>query len=170
MWVITETYTIQKDDDKLAICYIMDEFGSRVGHSETPNMKFAPFFHITKQFAITLMWPIVPEVADDTLITRDVTFGETNKGKRAAALSCVIKPELDDLLLGELNLDPYKMYGRKEQTMAEDELKGAAHPANVRLGEVTKDNPLKLCVDLHFFKKAVNHPLIQVCLTQHSFH
>lgn len=162
MWTITETYTIQKDDDKLGICYIMDELGSRVIHSETPNMKFAPFFHITKQFAITLMWPMVTEIADNTLITRDITFGESNKGKRAAALSCITRPDLDHLTLGEVKLDPYKMYGRKEQTLAQDEPSGAEHPCNIRLAEVTKDNPLKLCVDMQFVKKSVNHPLIQV--------
>lgn len=38
--------------------YIMDEFGSKVQHSDKPSCGMAPFFYIQNQLAYTLLWPL----------------------------------------------------------------------------------------------------------------
>lgn len=38
--------------------YIMDEFGSKVQHSENPSCAMAPFFYIQGQLAYSLLWPL----------------------------------------------------------------------------------------------------------------
>lgn len=38
--------------------YIMDEFGSRIQHSDEPSFATAPFFYMPQQVAYTLLWPL----------------------------------------------------------------------------------------------------------------
>jgi len=36
----------------------MDEFGSRIQHSDTPNVRLVPFCYVPTQAAFTIMWPL----------------------------------------------------------------------------------------------------------------
>ena len=166
IWDLAETYTIQKDDEKVTVCYMMDELGSRISHSETPNMKMAPFFHITKQFAVTLMWPIEDEIPPETSITRDITLGETDGGKRAARLAIFrdnIEIDTGDLRMGEVEkLNPYTMYGRKDQTLPDDAPDDSEHPASLRVVSATPADPIKVFTDLKFMAEALTDPLFKV--------
>ena len=36
----------------------MDEFGSRIQHSDNPTVRTAPFMYAPTQMAYTIMWPI----------------------------------------------------------------------------------------------------------------
>lgn len=38
--------------------YIMDEFGSRIRHSEEPNFRVVPFYHINSGLVYSIMWPV----------------------------------------------------------------------------------------------------------------
>ena len=165
IWDLAETYTIQKDEEKVTVCYMMDELGSRIDHSEKPNMKMAPFFHITKQFAVTLMWPIEDEIPAETTITRDITLGETDAGKRAARLA-IFRDRIDvnheDLRVAEVEkLNPYMMYGRKDQTLPEDVPRDAEHPAHRRMMEASPTDPIKVFTDLRFMADALSDPLFK---------
>lgn len=42
----------------MPIWYIMDEFGSRIQHSDSPTVKTSPFFFAPLQISFTLMWPL----------------------------------------------------------------------------------------------------------------
>lgn len=42
----------------MPIWYIMDEFGSRIQHSDSPTVKMSPFFFAPLQISFTLMWPL----------------------------------------------------------------------------------------------------------------
>lgn len=165
IWTLAETYTVQKDDEKLTVCYMIDELGSRVHHSDSPNMIFAPFFHITKQFAVTLMWPAVDEIEAGTALTRDFTMGESDPHKRAARLA-IFSNEIDvdrSLLKIKIEkLDPYKMYGRKEQTLPEGVLEDSEHPAILRLQSATVENPIKIGSDLKCMNDSLSDPLFKV--------
>ena len=166
IWELTETYTIQKDEERVTICYLMDELGSRIKHSEEPNVKLAPFFHIQKQFAVNLMWPVVDEIPPETVITRDVTFGETSCQKRAARLS--ILPESDDFDRSLLRMDecdkinPYKMYGRIEQTLPECLPSEDEHPVNKMILSASPSNPIKVATDMDFMAECVTDPMFKI--------
>ena len=165
IWTMAETYTIQKDDEKLTVCYIMDEFGSRIHHSESPNMKFAPFFHITKQFAVTLMWPVVDEIEIGACLTRDATMGETDPHKRAARLAIYpneINIDRNQLKVHFEKLDPYKMYGRKEQTLPENVPDNAKHPASLRMLSASVEDPIKVASDQKCMNDSITDPLLTV--------
>ena len=50
---------LQEDDESLEpLWYVLDEFGSRVQHSDTPTSRTVPFHHIPTKVTYTLMWPI----------------------------------------------------------------------------------------------------------------
>lgn len=38
--------------------YIMDEFGSRIQHSDQPSFAAAPLFYMPQQIAYTVLWPL----------------------------------------------------------------------------------------------------------------
>lgn len=48
----------QTAEEKLPVWYIMDEFGSRIQHSDVPSFATAPFFYMPQQVAYTLLWPL----------------------------------------------------------------------------------------------------------------
>ena len=55
---VTGTKTLQGSDDAVPIWYIMDEFGSRIQHSDTPSFRLVPFYYVPAQISFTIMWPM----------------------------------------------------------------------------------------------------------------
>ncbi|KAI8791781.1 tubulin--tyrosine ligase protein 12 [Biomphalaria glabrata] len=89
MWQFNQTYRFGNfelgSDDSMPKWYIMDEFGSRIRHSEEPNFRVVPFYHINSGLVYSIMWPVREiEVGDE--ITRDYIEGETNPTVRLARL------------------------------------------------------------------------------------
>mmetsp|Transcript_10159 Transcript_10159/g.31079 ORF Transcript_10159/g.31079 Transcript_10159/m.31079 type:complete len:489 (+) Transcript_10159:60-1526(+) len=70
-------------EDRIDIYYIMDEFGSRVGHSKNPNFRLARIFSEGQAFSI--LWPIRRVEVGDT-VTRDFAEGVTDPQERQAIL------------------------------------------------------------------------------------
>lgn len=48
----------QTAEEKVPVWYVMDEFGSRIQHSDVPSFATAPFFYMPQQMAYTLLWPL----------------------------------------------------------------------------------------------------------------
>ena len=45
-----------QDEELVAFWYILDEFGSRICHSDEPNVELKPLFHVPTQMSFTVMW------------------------------------------------------------------------------------------------------------------
>ena len=73
----------------------MDEYGSALRHSSTPNMKCSPFAYAVNGFIYSLMWPIT-DIEKGTLCTRNfcppLSAIETPLHLEARQLAC--SPEL----------------------------------------------------------------------------
>lgn len=63
----------------------MDEFGSRVQHSDHPSFKFVSFLDTMKGMAFTLMFPLV-QVNYQEEVTRDYVSGAVDNNLRIIRL------------------------------------------------------------------------------------
>ncbi len=63
----------------------MDELGSRINHSDEPNMRCTNFLYLDNQTAYSLIWPEAA-IEEGELITRDYVHGTTTEFEREAKL------------------------------------------------------------------------------------
>uniref|UniRef100_A0A452V3D7 Tubulin tyrosine ligase like 12 n=1 Tax=Ursus maritimus TaxID=29073 RepID=A0A452V3D7_URSMA len=79
MWRFNQTYQLAHGtaEEKVPVWYIMDEFGSRIQHSDTPSFATAPFFYMPQQVAYTLLWPL-RDLDTGEEVTRDFAYGEAD--------------------------------------------------------------------------------------------
>ncbi|VDK70229.1 unnamed protein product [Cylicostephanus goldi] len=74
MWKPIQTYTIRTnkelDEETMPLWYIMDEFGTRISHSDKPNVKVVPLYFIPQGEAYSVLF-LTKEVKDGEEIYRD---------------------------------------------------------------------------------------------------
>lgn len=56
--VVLLSFVIQTAEEKVPVWYVMDEFGSRIQHSDQPSFATAPLFYVPQQIAYTVLWPL----------------------------------------------------------------------------------------------------------------
>ncbi|CAG9530691.1 unnamed protein product [Cercopithifilaria johnstoni] len=75
MWRYIHTYTmrfLEKEPDECdtPLWYMPDEFGVRIGHSDMPNCRMVPIFHMPENVVYNLLFPI-QNVGVEEAVTRD---------------------------------------------------------------------------------------------------
>lgn len=74
IWRYSNMYSINADsieiENQMPIWYVMDELGSGINHSDTPNFRVIPFFYIPDQLTYSLLFPIV-DTDDSEYVTRN---------------------------------------------------------------------------------------------------
>ncbi|KIH63543.1 Tubulin-tyrosine ligase family protein, partial [Ancylostoma duodenale] len=82
MWKHIQTYTVrlkqEVDEESMPLWYIMDEFGVRISHSETPNVKVVPLYFIPENAAYSVVF-LTKEVRDGEEICRDFADNALNR-------------------------------------------------------------------------------------------
>uniref|UniRef100_A0A673V3M4 Tubulin tyrosine ligase like 12 n=1 Tax=Suricata suricatta TaxID=37032 RepID=A0A673V3M4_SURSU len=98
MWRYNQTYQLAHGtaEEKVPVWYIMDEFGSRIQHSDTPSFATAPFFYMPQQVAYTLLWPL-RDLDTGEEVTRDFAYGEADPLIRKCMLLPWVPTDLLDL-------------------------------------------------------------------------
>ncbi|XP_072045584.1 tubulin--tyrosine ligase-like protein 12 [Amphiura filiformis] len=74
MWRFNQTYSVTVQgataEEKQPFWYVLDEFGSRIRHDDTPSCALVPFLYTGQQIAFSLLFPLHDlEYADE--VTRD---------------------------------------------------------------------------------------------------
>ena len=60
-WKYASTYSVGSAatiEDRMPVWYLMDEFGSRIQHSDDFNFRLVPFMYIPEGCAYSLLFPI----------------------------------------------------------------------------------------------------------------
>lgn len=74
MWKHIQTYAVrykqEMDEESMPLWYIMDEFGVRISHSDTPNVRVVPLYFIPHNAAYSVVF-LTKAVADGEAIYRD---------------------------------------------------------------------------------------------------
>ncbi|XP_027450379.1 tubulin--tyrosine ligase-like protein 12 [Zalophus californianus] len=98
MWRFNQTYQLAHGtaEEKVPVWYIMDEFGSRIQHSDTPSFATAPFFYMPQQVAYTLLWPL-RDLDTGEEVTRDFAYGEADPLIRKCMLLPWVPADLLDV-------------------------------------------------------------------------
>ncbi|XP_066446461.1 tubulin--tyrosine ligase-like protein 12 [Eleutherodactylus coqui] len=89
MWKYNQTYQLSHGtaEEKVPVWYIMDEFGSRIQHSDEPTFGTAPFYYVPQQLSYTILWPL-RDLSNGGEVSRDYAYGETDPLIR----SCLLVP------------------------------------------------------------------------------
>jgi hypothetical protein len=97
MWKYNQTYKIlTASAAEQSVWYVMDEVGSAIAHSDSPNFKCMPFLCLDTATAYSLLWPI-QDVHKDDLVTRDFypngthfihSFTESNTSYQTKTINC----------------------------------------------------------------------------------
>lgn len=88
VWKLCRSYSIgnaQNIEDRLPVWYVMDEIGSAVMHSDSPNVRIVPFVDINTQITYSLLFP-VKDIEKEEFIYADFAEGINKSDQRAAAL------------------------------------------------------------------------------------
>lgn len=64
-------------ENRVPIWYVMDEFGSRVQHSNQPSVRIVPFFSLSEGATYSVMFPVA-DLNENQEITRDFLEGFLN--------------------------------------------------------------------------------------------
>ncbi|KAI6204143.1 hypothetical protein M3Y94_00637900 [Aphelenchoides besseyi] len=75
LWSYANTYSVKVkksvvSETDMPIWYIPDEFGIKIGHSNTPTVSVSPFFFAFKNIAYSILFPI-QNIPDDSEVTRN---------------------------------------------------------------------------------------------------
>jgi len=89
-WKFSQTYSLGSAasvEERQPVWYVMDEFGSRIPHSDDPNVRVVPFLWAGDGLGYSLLFPIKSlELGDE--ITRDYVEGQSKDQVSRSALLC----------------------------------------------------------------------------------
>ncbi len=91
-------------EERLPIWYIMDEFGSRIQHSDDPTVRLVPFFYMNEQASYSVMFPIT-DLDENDEITRDFIEGSGTDVVSRSALLLPWSEEFSEKYLDYISLE-----------------------------------------------------------------
>jgi len=72
-WKYSQTYSVasaENVEERQPVWYILDEFGARIQHSDSPSFRLVPFIYMQDGNGYSLLFPVV-DVAEGDPVTRD---------------------------------------------------------------------------------------------------
>nr|CAH0103372.1 unnamed protein product [Daphnia galeata] len=161
MWKYSQTYSIGNQnletEERLPIWYILDEFGSRIQHSDHPSVRLVPFFFISEQSTYSLLFPL-NDLDENEEVTRDFVEGSgTDKISRSALLH-PWSDEFSQEFLASVNLEQvepspdYFSVSRMTETLPN---------ADVEISDLPRDRPIRTYVEYVFIRDYLKHPRFQ---------
>lgn len=161
MWRFNQMYAIGSTneaaipiEDRMPIWYIMDEFGSAINHSDTPNCRIVPFMHLPEAITYSLLFPI-KDVVEGDQITRDFVEGNEQESEiRKALLLPWRHNNFTDIDFQQSEPDAsYFLDGHIEESLPN---------ANASAPAIDRSRPLRVYTTYSMVQQHLNDPLFQV--------
>lgn len=160
MWKYCQMYSIGSAnteisiEDRMPIWYVMDELGSGINHSDSPNFRVVPFMHLPEGITYSLLFPIV-DCDEDDYVTRDFVEGiPPNSQLRNALLLPWRYNDFSSVNFEQHEPDTeYFVSGHVEETLPENK---DSKP------QVDKSRPLKVFSTYSMVIKHLNDPAFQL--------
>ncbi|KAL4233826.1 Tubulin--tyrosine ligase-like protein 12 [Mactra antiquata] len=141
MWKFNNTYTIGNFDmgsnERLPVWYVMDEFGSRIQHSDTPTFRMAPFMYGPQQIAFSIIWP-VKDLEDGEEVTRDYVPNIQEPDRRRAMLLPWLPYDFKNISYKQIEPEPSFFDAHRVRETA---------PTLTDVPQIPTDRKLKVCLD-----------------------
>lgn len=141
-------------EDRMPIWYIMDELGSAVNHSDSPNFRVVPFMHLPEGITYSLLFP-VKDAPNGTQVTRD--FVEGNAADSDIRKALLLPWRATDFTAVDFKQsEPDKKYfldGHIEESLP---LETAAQP------QLDQSRPVKVYTTYSMVQHHLTDPLFQV--------
>ncbi|XP_031627717.1 tubulin--tyrosine ligase-like protein 12, partial [Contarinia nasturtii] len=160
MWRYNQMYALRATngaevaiEDRMPIWYIMDEIGTAVNHSDSPNFRLVPFMHLTEGITYSLLFP-VKDTSKGERVTRDFAEGNTTDSIRKALLLPWCYTNFTDIDFEQIEPDSkYFLDGHIEETLP---IESANNPT------VDSSRPLRVYTTYSMVQQHLNDPLFQV--------
>ncbi|KAI1711569.1 tubulin-tyrosine ligase family domain-containing protein [Ditylenchus destructor] len=154
MWKYAQTYTIRFrkniiNEQDVPVWYLPDEFGMRIGHSRSPNVRMVPFFYVFQNMAYNLLFPLA-DVGHEEEIRRNFLDNKLymeHPGWYDILMHPwrpLTAPDDGDIIFADKSLD-YFNSGRVPDDIPSAELQSKCVPF-YKDGTWTEDVPIKLYV------------------------
>ncbi|CAN2387258.1 Tubulin--tyrosine ligase-like protein 12 [Pristimantis euphronides] len=152
MWKYNQTYQLSQGtaEEKVPVWYIMDEFGSRIQHSDEPTFGTAPLYYIPQQLTYSLLWPL-REMSNGEEVSRDYTYAETDPLLR----SCLLLP-WQSVDLTHINPQTPEPSEEHYQAIFAENKESMPHPVEPALHD--KSKIFKVYTDMQQVLNGVKHP------------
>ncbi|KAM8974501.1 tubulin--tyrosine ligase-like protein 12 [Pelodytes ibericus] len=152
MWKYNQTYQLSQGsaEEKVPVWYIMDEFGSRIQHSNEPTFATAPLYHTSQGVAYTILWPL-RDLENGEEVSRDYTYGESDPVIRGGLLLPWQQTDLSHIVAH--TPEPPDTY---YQSIFKENKETLPLPVEPALPDKTKI--FKVYTDMQQVLNGVNHP------------
>ncbi|XP_053397096.1 tubulin--tyrosine ligase-like protein 12 [Mercenaria mercenaria] len=142
MWKFNNTYSLGNyelgTNERLPIWYVMDEFGSRIQHSDMPTFKMAPFMYGPQHIAYSIIWP-VRDLEKGEEVTRDYVPNIQHPGRRKAMLLPWIQCDFKDISYEQPEPEPSFFSAHRIEDEDTSDMK--------KVPPLPTDRKLKVCLD-----------------------
>jgi len=157
-WKFSLTYSVGNADStegRLPVWYVMDEFGSRVQHSDDPSFRMVPFIYLQDGCAYSLLFPI-KNCSEGDLVTRDYVEGpEASDPVMRQCLLCAWIPS--DLT----NVDPAQ--SEPDEAFFASSRQGESLPsASATYPPVPGDRKIRVYAEYEYIAPNLTHPRFEM--------
>jgi len=155
-WLYSQTYSVGNAgsvEERMPVWYVMDEFGSRIPHSDSPSYRIVPFLWAGDGLGYSLLFPAEPNCAPaGTAVTRDYVEGlaGTDPLTRKALLCAWNKFDLSHVKPEQVEPEPQFWHSARQAESLPD-------PA-ASIPPLPEDRPIKVFSEYPFINRNLKHP------------
>ena len=158
MWRYCQTYSIGSAgsvEERQPLWYVMDEFGSRIPHSDSPSYRLVPFLWAGDGLGYSLLFPVSSGPAEaGSVVTRDFLEGEARTEAREALLCAWTTSDLTHVSrVQEEPGEEFWQSARQAETLPD---------RSVNIPALPTDRQIRVYSEYEFISQNLTHPRFRI--------